>query len=801
MNVSNARIIRKLTARFLRVAKTRNIIAVIAIALTSVMFTSVFTIGGNMLGAIQEQTMRQVGTSAHGGLKYLTREQYENFAASPLIEDIGYNIFLAFAENEALKEINCALFYGEDKLAEWSFSKPTVGRMPRATNEIACGVSALEALGVPLELGAPVPIEFTYNDKKYAEIFTLCGYWRDDAATAGQVAWVALDYVDAVLAEHPAPQGGDIRGTIDADVWFGDSWNLESKMKRLIAERGYSGEQIYYGVNWAYAAGDIDPAVAAVVGFVLALILLSGYLIIYSIFAISVAADITFYGLLKTIGTTGRQIKRVVRGQALALSAAGIPAGLILGYACGHWLSPLVISMTNVKDVYERNASPLIFVFAAAFSLAAVFAGCRKPVKIAARVSPIEAVTYSGVSGDGKRKAKRTGKVTPFTMAAANVLRNKRKLCVITLSLSLSLIMLNATASATQSFDLDEYVSASIVSDFAVADYTVYSAASIKDFAGVTPEFLSEAEKQGAAEMSNLYYNYDPGSPEEGGGQEVYGAGEIQARRISDISYDKLRSGNYAIVCKDVFAYGDYPVAVPNVGDKIWLRKDGKNEATEFEVIALIDNYQYNSTYSRSYGNSLKIIIADERFLDFFGETQPMQTNINAENAAEFERWLGTYTNEVEPDLAYISRATLKAEFDILLRVYTALGGSLALILALMGVLNFINTIAASILSRKREFAMLQSIGMTGGQLRGTLFAEGVVYTALTAAFTLTVGLGFGLMITRLIAGRIWFFKESFTALPSIICLPILLAVCAAAPIMCNAKMNRDSVVERLRVE
>ncbi|MDR1558952.1 MAG: hypothetical protein LBS84_04485 [Clostridiales bacterium] len=90
---------------------------------------------------------------------------------------------------------------------------------------------------------------------------------------------------------------------------------------------------------------------------------------------------------------------------------------------------------------------------------------------------------------------------------------------------------------------------------------------------------------------------------------------------------------------------------------------------------------------------------------------------------------------------------------------------------------------------------------MTGVQLRGTLFFEGVSYTALTAAFTLTFGLGGGWLITRLIAGQVWFFKESFTPLPAIFCLPLLLAVCAAAPIICHAKLNRESVVERLRVE
>jgi putative ABC transport system permease protein len=178
-----------------------------------------------------------------------------------------------------------------------------------------------------------------------------------------------------------------------------------------------------------------------------------------------------------------------------------------------------------------------------------------------------------------------------------------------------------------------------------------------------------------------------------------------------------------------------------------------------------------------------------------------MQTNINAKDIDAFERWLIAYTRDAEPDLAYISRATLKAEFDGLLRTYTALGGSLAFILALMGVLNFTNAITASIFSRKREFAMLQSVGMTGWQLRKTLFGEGAAFAALTAAFTLTVGLGLGRLIMRLIAGQIWFFTESFTPLPSIVCLPLLIAICAAAPLACYRHLARESLIERLRVE
>ncbi|GHV40622.1 efflux ABC transporter permease [Clostridia bacterium] len=799
MNVANKPVIRKLTLRSLKAAKTRNIIAVLAIALTAVLFTSVFTIGGNMLGAIQGQTMRQVGTTAHGGLKYLTAEQYEHFKQSPLTKDISYTIILARAENTALNDIQCEIRYGENKAADWEFSKPTVGKMPQAANEIACSAIMLDALGVTCEIGASVPLEFTVGGKKYAEDFSLVGYWPGDKAMGGQQVWLSREYVNSVLAESTLSES-DFAGKIFADVWFSNALNIEGKMQRLIAERGYAADEIDYGVNWAYATSEIDPLMAAIAAFILALILLSGYLIIYSIFAISVTADIKFYGLLKTLGATGRQIRRVVRGQALALWLIGMPLGLLLGYACGNILTPLVLSMmTSSTDASAGNVNPLIFAFAALFSLTTVFISCRKPGKTAARVSPVEAVKYSEVTEHNKRKSKRTRKVSPLTMALANITRNKRKLCMVTLSLSLSLVLLNAIVSATQSFDLDEYVSKSIVGDFAVADYRLFrSSPGTVDFNGADDALLSEMKERGATEVSNVYYHYF-GLPDITATQ-VYGVGDMQLRNFSSLGYDKLRSGDYAIVSRYVLQYSETPTVIPKVGEKITLT-NSNGSAREFEVVELVDEYPFNISARMRFGNSLDVIIADNVFLDFYGETTPLQTNIKAENTDEFEAWLKEYTTNVNADIAYMSRPTLKAEFDGLQRMYAALGGGLAAILALIGVLNFVNAVIASIFSRRREFAMLQSIGMTGVQLRKTLFFEGAAYTALTAAFTLTIGLGCGWLIMRLIAGQVWFFKESFTALPSIICLPLLLVVCAAAPIVCYGSLNRSSVVERLRVE
>ena len=82
------------------------------------------------------------------------------------------------------------------------------------------------------------------------------------------------------------------------------------------------------------------------------IILMSGYLIIYNVFQISVTNDIRFYGLLKTIGTTGKQLKRIVRQQALMLSLMGVPLGLILGFVIGNKLTPIIMAQLSYKHAF-----------------------------------------------------------------------------------------------------------------------------------------------------------------------------------------------------------------------------------------------------------------------------------------------------------------------------------------------------------------------------------------------------------------------------------------------------------------
>ena len=135
--------------------------------------------------------------------------------------------------------------------------------------------------------------------------------------------------------------GSYLQITLSFPIFFDNSRNIETKLLRVIEESGYTKEDIEYGVNWAYiGGGSMDLTTILGVILVLTMIAFCGYLMISNVFLISVTKDVHFYGLLKTIGTTGKQIKILLKRQALHISFIGIPLGVIMGTFIGGMLTP-----------------------------------------------------------------------------------------------------------------------------------------------------------------------------------------------------------------------------------------------------------------------------------------------------------------------------------------------------------------------------------------------------------------------------------------------------------------------------
>ncbi len=147
----------------------------------------------------------------------------------------------------------------------------------------------------------------------------------------------------------------------------------------------------------------------------------------------------------------------------------------------------------------------------------------------------------------------------------------------------------------------------------------------------------------------------------------------------------------------------------------------------------------------------------------------------------------------------YSSKSIREAEFAGMKNMVLAVGGALSLVIGMIGILNFVNSMMTSILTRRREFAMLQSIGMTGKQLLQMLMTEGVWYGAASGLVSLVLGVVLSLLAVRKLAGSLWFFSYHFTVLPLVLTVPVLLAVGILLPAVMLRSVERQSVVERLR--
>ena len=523
MNVKNSACIRRLAWKTLLASRTRNLIAIAAIALTTLLFTALFTLALSINEGFQQNNFRQAGGFSHGGFKYLTQQQFEALQDDPRIAQWGVRRFLGMPREAPFTKAHVEISWCDENEAHWMYCDPVQGRLPQeGTDEAATDTHVLELLGVEPELGAQFTLTFAVDGQETTQTFTLCGWWEYDEAIVANHVLIPESRVDAVLAEvgvDPEAPADGMTGCWNLDVMLkSGARHIERDIEQILADHGYQSETagdnyIATGVNWGYTGAqlseNLDPMTAIAIAAVALLIVFTGYLIIYNVFQISVAGDIRFYGLLKTIGTTPRQLRRIIRLQALALSAAGIPAGLALGWLLGGQLSPVVAARLNgVRAV--TSVSPWIFAAAALFALCTVLLSCRRPGRMAGKVSPVEAVRYAEGGGKGRAKARKARRVTPFTMAWANLGRSKGKTAVTVLSLSLAVVLLTVTVNFAGGFDMDKYVANFTASDFIVANAGKLQSGNVgfTDDMGLPQQAIDDIDAQGGVTAGGVVYGH-----------------------------------------------------------------------------------------------------------------------------------------------------------------------------------------------------------------------------------------------------------------------------------------------------
>lgn len=828
---NNRPVLKLLAKRSLKAQK--NTIAVLAIMLATLLFTSLFTIAISLQTAMQESNMRTTGTSAHAGIKRLSWEEYEKLSSDTGIKDIGYSIIIGNAVGDDFNKTPTELRYGDETYSELTFNTPDTGHLPEQKNEIATSRIVLDAMGLPDKVGTQMELTFTTDTDTFTDTFTLCGIWDGDAVAYRQTMLLSKKYTEQVApvihgeTDGTTPPVGT--GYIDAVMMMPTAWNIEKQALEVTSKYGLD-ERVSINDAYGMATVSLSSMLPLVTG--IAVIFIAGYLLIYNVFYISIAQDIRFYGMLKTLGTTARQIRKIVYRKAIKLSLMGIPIGLLLGWPIGRLLLPAIVNMLTDDIRIVTTVNPLIFLVAIVFSAITVFISCQKPAILAAKVSPMEALHYIEQTG-GKKKQRRSKHISTMMMAKNNLTRNKKKVMIVTLSFALSIVLLNSVYTYVTSFDFDKFVADFSLTDFTVSDTTVINNYAPYNTANVSQDFISQAESlNGLEDIGNIYLwtskqplsendlarlqelsasssdianeleNYRVRQEH---GVNVYGLDDFPAEYVQvldgELNTEQWKAGT-GVYVTPLRMMGDGSLCLYKPGDQISVTQlDGTNKV--YDVLAVVSIPSALQTPLQVDMGLDYIFPTNELLENMVSADQPaMKTifNVDEEHQLATENWLKNYTTNTDTALDYLSKVTLRQTFDGMINMYRLVGGALCAILALIGILNFINSMTTSILSRYREIAMLQSVGMTGRQVKQMLIYEGIGYSILGLFGSLILSVIASLTVVRMMGAELTYFTWHFTLLPVFLCIIPLILITAIVPLVCYNKMAQKTVVERLRI-
>jgi putative ABC transport system permease protein len=228
-------------------------------------------------------------------------------------------------------------------------------------------------------------------------------------------------------------------------------------------------------------------------------------------------------------------------------------------------------------------------------------------------------------------------------------------------------------------------------------------------------------------------------------------------------------------------------------------RRIAKSHEVTYTVTALVT---IRHTMSYRYYGSDQFVLNSEVFKRDSGTSDIMTYlyDTTQETNESMEQFLLDYTENIDPTIDFESKQSYSNEFVGFRNMFLLLGGVLSLIIGLIGILNFLNAIVTSILVRRQEFAMLQSIGMTGRQLIRMLVLEGVFFVLLAIGLSLILSILSGPLLNKAMSSMFWFFTYRFSLLPVAVVTPVFLVLGLVLPLIAYHFTARKTIVERLRV-
>ena len=856
------KIIKEMVQGNLKVHRKRNMLLVLAITLTTILFTSVLEIGFGGMQSIQETQLRLSGLKADAELRYLNKEQFQEVQNSELFESVGGRIPIAFLEGETKRPIE--IDYLDKGGMEAYYLSLKEGKMPEDEKEVLLSEQALEELGIKKEVGSYVPVSFTLRGQEYNFDMRLAGWYTGNPKADFLIVSETFLEHNPEVTKNTYDDDKEVSGTYYASVCMKNTKNIEQNLKEYVKSLGGQTEDsngreyIHIAVNYVLYSEDGNTGLILSIFFFAALFILCGYLLIYNIFDIGVMQDIQQFGIMKTIGMTGKQIKRLMRRQMLFLSLIGIPIGLLLGYGLGVLLLPVILKNWEYSEeelTIVQSVHPAIFALTIIFVLITVFLSMRRPSQKAAKYSAIETAKYTEI----KKKTAEKDIRSIRNIAKSNLQRNRKRTTLVFTSLILSIIFVNSLWIISNSFDEEKYINARMRRDYLIAstDTLNPSVGYIRSSAALNEEVMEQVEKNSIVQNgTRLYKNtvdnsdisfewgnegieikeYMPNVEVDGVitneaitnyGQVTLSKDEKALCNVCGISEnfvdkmeildgesniatikEKLKSGNYILAAVSKNTKGGYSSQalenLPDIGEIVTIYKNGKplKKAEVLSQILVVDSEQISGD-SLTGDNTILgpwFYLGEDLFKELYGEGNLVNYSFDADekDAPAVRRMLNQISQEFS-DVGFETTEQRHSEIEnykALVRILCVLIGG---ILGVIGIVNLVNIIFTNLIVRNRELATFRSIGATKKQLRELIIRESIGYVFYAAVGGFILATLIGMTAVRGICSSVWLFTFQFTLLPAAIVIVLYLIIAVIASEAGIYFWEKGSITEGLR--
>lgn len=802
--------------------KSKNILIGIAIILTTLLLFVIPSIGKDMV-EVNFAVINKIYPTWHALYRNVDESTVMKLAAHHDVKTYGLRSDAGYMN---LEDATVSMMYMDRTGMELYKVKLKEGQLPQKENDIVVSKGILEALGQNGKIGDTITVPYQILkddglDYTKEKDFRICGFLADNESSKEQKQYTSLVSEAFLKAEIPVEQV-KYRFLLQVNGQKGNTTaDYTETIQNIARQFGISEDDM--NINKEYlAANYVDPATIPVIVGIMLIVVLAGIITIYSVYYVSMNQRVREFGKLKAIGATKRQLRQIVLREGMGVALFAIPIGLLIGtVAVKVVLLQFVehakdsnVLITEAYKVVAKGEVQLyywwIYLLTIAVTLCTVYLSLMKPMRMAAKVSEIEAMRYQG--GSKRQKSSRKGYqfLNIGRLTKRNLAENKKKSTITIVSMAVTGIFVMMVATVLSCANPMESAKSSIVGQYEISpivesgnkEHPEYEWAEVQKNNPLNEGLKQQIEELDGVERVDVFtaLKVSGGPFEEKIGTEfINGVPEEYAEELKkgitegNVTYEELKSGDKVILDRALLHW--YPDI--KVGDKLKLNiHDGDNTfQKEIEVAAI-------GEYGTGLTNYNCLIMAKEGAEKLTINNSSSYFQVIADK--DYDEALEASLQAIVDESGRLQMRTWKNEYDTWENAIQMTRGAcyaFIIILAAISIMNLINTMINSVHVRKKELGMMQAIGMSDRQLMKMLQLEGIFYTVGTLIISIGVGslAGYPLFLYAKRTGMFDISTYHYPVTAAIIIILTLFVIQMLLAIFIAKSVRKDSLIERIR--